>query len=92
VFDLKAGKASAGAAGGRRAGRGLGFSFGYNQAGDNPANYRFSHSLTQDTLTLLHSEKDVRTAVNDQWHHETYRLVAALAVWLDGHFDRYGGK
>lgn len=46
------------------------------------------HSLTQERLPVLHSPADERSAVEDSWHYETYRLVAALSAWIDMSFSR----
>ncbi len=47
------------------------------------------HSITQETLPLLHTKADKRAAVNDEHHYNSYKLVAALTAWLDTNYDRY---
>ena len=41
------------------------------------------HSLTPGTLRLLHSAKDVPSAVDGATYYDTYRLLAALLAYLD---------
>jgi len=41
------------------------------------------HSITQQTLPLLHSAKDVRGAVDPQTYYDTYRLIATFLGLLD---------
>ncbi|MBC7925095.1 MAG: DUF4910 domain-containing protein [Bryobacteraceae bacterium] len=46
------------------------------------------HSVTQENLAILHSERDIRTAVSDAHHYQTYQFLAALTAWLDENFTR----
>ena len=41
------------------------------------------HSITQGTFALLHTSKDVRSAVDGATYYETYRLLTALLAYLD---------
>ena len=41
------------------------------------------HSITQDTLSILHSPRDNGSAINLENYYETYRLIAAYLVTLD---------
>jgi hypothetical protein len=41
------------------------------------------HSLTQDTLRILHSREDQLSAINLDYYYETYRLIAAYLAYLD---------
>jgi hypothetical protein len=43
------------------------------------------HSLTQQTLPLLHSPKDKITAVHFDDYYASYRLLSAYLVYLDGY-------
>lgn len=47
------------------------------------------HSLTPKSLPLLHSRHDVASAVDPKALYDTYKLIGATLVYLDGHFDRY---
>ena len=42
------------------------------------------HSLTQETLPILHTEKDKLEAVKLGDYYDTYRLLAAYLSYLDG--------
>ncbi len=42
------------------------------------------HSLTQDTLPILHSSKDKLEAIHMEDYYRSYRLIAAYTVYLDG--------
>jgi Zn-dependent M28 family amino/carboxypeptidase len=42
------------------------------------------HSLTQETLRVLHSPKDNYTAVRFSDYYNTYRLLSGYLVLLDG--------
>jgi len=41
------------------------------------------HSLTQETLPILHSDKDQFAAVNLEHLYESYKLIAAYLAFLD---------
>jgi len=41
------------------------------------------HSLTRDTLPLLHSKKDTRAAVDAKSYYDDYRFLAAYLAYLD---------
>jgi Zn-dependent M28 family amino/carboxypeptidase len=41
------------------------------------------HSLTQETLPLLHTDKDQLSAVNLEHLYESYKLIAAYLAYLD---------
>ncbi|MGH9430149.1 MAG: M28 family metallopeptidase [Terriglobia bacterium] len=41
------------------------------------------HSLTQDTLGILHSPRDRMSAINRDYYYENYRLVVAYLAYLD---------
>lgn len=41
------------------------------------------HSLTQETLQILHSAKDQMSAVNRQHYYESYKLLSAYLALLD---------
>jgi len=41
------------------------------------------HSVTQDTLRILHSVKDTEKALHPDDYYETYRLLAAYLAYLD---------
>jgi hypothetical protein len=41
------------------------------------------HSLTPDTLHLLHSKRDVRTAIDAKSYYDDYRFLAAFLSYLD---------
>jgi Zn-dependent M28 family amino/carboxypeptidase len=41
------------------------------------------HSLTQDTLPILHTDKDQLSAVNLEHLYESYKLIAACLAFLD---------
>ena len=45
------------------------------------------HSLTQDTLRLLHSKRDVRTAIDPKSYYDHYRFLAAYLAYLDEVLD-----
>jgi len=44
-------------------------------------------SLTQDTLPLLHSKKDVRKAIDAKSYYDDYRFLAAYLAYLDATVD-----
>jgi Zn-dependent M28 family amino/carboxypeptidase len=44
------------------------------------------HSLTTETLPVLHSKKDKLSAIVAEHYEETYRLLAATLVYLDQKF------
>ncbi len=41
------------------------------------------HSVTQDTLPILHSARDDFKAINAKDYYDSYRLIAAYLVYLD---------
>ena len=45
------------------------------------------HSLTQETLPILHSPRDTIKAINTDYFYEAYRLVAFYLKYLDGQLD-----
>jgi len=45
------------------------------------------HSLTADTLSLLHSKKDVRTAIDAKSYYDDYRFLAEFLAYLDDTLD-----
>jgi hypothetical protein len=45
------------------------------------------HSLTADTLNLLHSKKDVRTAIDAKSYYDDYRFLAGFLAYLDDTLD-----
>jgi Iap family predicted aminopeptidase len=45
------------------------------------------HSLTQETLLILHSPKDTIDAINKQEYQRTYRALAAYLAFLDGRLE-----
>ena len=45
------------------------------------------HSLTQNALPLLHSKKDIRTAVDPQSYYDDYRFLATYLAYLDEMVD-----
>jgi len=45
------------------------------------------HSLTPGTMPLLHSAKDVPSAVDPATYYDTYRLLAAYLAYLDSAFE-----
>ncbi len=42
------------------------------------------HSITQETLSVLHSSKDTVSAVRMDDYYETYRLISVYLAFLDG--------
>jgi hypothetical protein len=44
------------------------------------------HSVTTETLSVLHSDKDTLSAVVMQHYLDTYRLLAATLVYMDREF------
>ena len=45
------------------------------------------HSLSQDTIHLLHSKRDVRTAIDLKSYYNHYRFLVAYLVYLDATID-----
>jgi Zn-dependent M28 family amino/carboxypeptidase len=45
------------------------------------------HSLTRDTLPLLHSKRDVRAALDAKSYYDHYRFLAAYLAYLDATID-----
>jgi hypothetical protein len=45
------------------------------------------HSLTQDTLPLLHSKKDIPAAVDPKSYYDDYRFLVAYLAYLDETVD-----
>jgi hypothetical protein len=45
------------------------------------------HSITQDTLAILHSERDQISAVHVDEYYSTYKLVAFYLAYLDLKLD-----
>jgi Zn-dependent M28 family amino/carboxypeptidase len=41
------------------------------------------HSVTQETLPILHSERDVVASIDEEAYWKTYQLVSAYLVYLD---------
>jgi putative aminopeptidase FrvX len=41
------------------------------------------HSLTQDTIHIMHTRRDTFAAINMTYYDESYRLVAAYLAYLD---------
>jgi hypothetical protein len=48
------------------------------------------HSITQETLPLLHNEKDNITAVKPDLYYDSYRLIAGYLALLDGYVPTDG--
>ena len=46
------------------------------------------HSLTRETLPLLHSKRDVRTALDLESSYEHYRFLANYLEYLDSNVDK----
>jgi Peptidase family M28 len=49
------------------------------------------HSVTQNTLRILHSPLDRFSAVHQDDYYDTYRLLTAYLVYLDGYLGRKAG-
>ena len=45
------------------------------------------HSITQDTLPILHSKRDQIEAIHMSEYYDTYRLVLAYLAYLDELLD-----
>ena len=45
------------------------------------------HSVTQETLSVLHSPRDNFSAMNVDYYYESYRLIAAYLAYLDETLD-----
>ncbi len=45
------------------------------------------HSVTQQTLTVLHSKRDTVAAVQQQEYYDTYHLLAGYLAYLDQQLD-----
>jgi hypothetical protein len=45
------------------------------------------HSVTQDTLKVLHSRSDQMSAIRRNDYYETYRLMASYLAALDAALD-----
>ncbi len=45
------------------------------------------HSLTQSTISILHSQKDQLSAINEDDYYDTYKLLSAYLVYLDSSED-----
>jgi len=45
------------------------------------------HSVTQETLSVLHSPRDNFSAMNGDYYYESYRLIAAYLAYLDETLD-----
>jgi peptidase M28-like protein len=45
------------------------------------------HSVTQETLSVLHSPRDNFSAMNADYYYESYRLIAAYLAYLDETLD-----
>ncbi len=45
------------------------------------------HSVTQDTLHILHSRDDKLSAINLDYYYASYRLIAAYLAYLDSVLD-----
>lgn len=46
------------------------------------------HSLTRDTLSILHGKRDVRTALDGGSYYNHYRFLAAFLAYLDSNVER----
>jgi len=45
------------------------------------------HSLTPETLHLLHSKRDLRTALDPKSYYDDYRFLASFLSYLDHILD-----
>ena len=45
--------------------------------------WRILHSVTPETLSILHSKKDRSDAIRPEDYYETYKLAALYLAWLD---------
>ncbi len=46
------------------------------------------HSVTQDTLPVLHTDRDNFDAINTKDYYDSYRLIAAYLVYLDSNLGK----
>lgn len=50
------------------------------------------HSLTQETLPILHSKNDAMTAVHMDDYYASYRLIAGYLAFLDSYLGQIPAK
>ena len=46
------------------------------------------HSVTQDTLPVLHSDRDTMDAIKPKDYYDSYKLIAAYLVYLDANLGK----